>query len=67
MKIKTLKSKQVVCETPSIEWSCGGGCFGLDSGNAYNWLEDIYYCEDCGQEWKLPKGVELVVKFKRTK
>ena len=48
-KFKVIKSKQVVCETPSIGCICGGGCFGIESGDTYNWLEDIYYCEECGR------------------
>ena len=66
MKPRVIKSSQVACETPSILCSCGGGCFGMGDGNAYNWLENEYYCEDCDQEWVFPKNVNMVVRFKRS-
>ena len=65
MNTKIIKSSQIACETPSILCSCGGGCFGMGAGNAYNWQEDEYYCEDCEQVWVLPENMDIVVKFKR--
>ena len=65
MKPKVLKSSQVGCETPSMECSCGGSCVGMEAGNAYNWMENEYYCEDCNQTWILPENMDIVVKFKR--
>ena len=62
---KIIKSSQIACETPSVECSCGGGCFGKGTGNAYNWQENEYYCEDCEQVWVLPENMDIVVKFKR--
>ena len=65
MMAKIIKSSQIACETPSIECSCGGGCFGTESGNAYNWEEKEYWCEDCEQIWVFPKNMYIVVKFKK--
>ena len=65
MKSKVIKSSQISCETPSIQCSCGGGCFGIGNGNAYNWLENEYYCEDCNQVWVFPENMYMVVKFKK--
>ena len=67
MKSKVIKSSQIYCETPSIECSCGGGCFGMEAGNTYNWQENEYWCEDCGQIWVFPENVQMVVRFKRRK
>ena len=67
MKPKIIKSSQIACETPAIECSCGGGCFGMEAGNCYNWLENEYYCEDCNQIWTLPENMDIVVKFKKIK
>ena len=65
MKPKIIKSSQVVCEAPAIECSCGGSCFGSDTGSTYNYSESKYYCEVCDLEWVLPKNVTMVVKFKK--
>lgn len=66
MKEKIIKSKQVVCETPAIMCDCGGSCFGIESGDTYN-LEDErgYNCEECGQIWVLPEGVDIVAIFRK--
>ena len=67
MKNKILKSKQVACETPSIECSCGSSCFSMED-DTYNYIcEQGYYCEDCDQRWILPDNVELKVVFARRK
>ena len=64
---KIIKSNQIGCETPSIECSCGGSCFGNDTGYTYGYSESKYYCEDCDQEWVFPKNMNMVVKFQRRK
>ena len=63
MKPKTIKSNQVVCDTPAIECTCGGSCFGMGEGNTYDYQESTYYCESCNQVWELPSDVELKVVF----
>ena len=62
---KIIKSGQVGCETPSISCSCGGSCFGDDTGYTYGYSESQYYCEDCGQKWVFPKNIHMVIKFKK--
>jgi hypothetical protein len=63
MKPKIIKSNQVVCDTPAIECTCGGSCFGMGEGNTYDYQESTYYCEVCEQVWELPSDVELKVVF----
>ena len=68
MRQKKLKSHQVHCETPSINCDCGGGCFALATHDTFNRVDKRgYYCEDCGQEWVLPKDVELKVIFSKSR
>ena len=62
---KIIKSSQIGCETPSISCSCGGSCFGSDTGHTYDYTETKYYCEDCDLEWVFPENMYMVVKFKR--
>ena len=62
---KIIKSSQVGCDTPAIECSCGGSCFGSDSGASYRHTESKYYCEECDQTWVFPENMDIVVKFKR--
>ena len=64
-KSKIIKSSQIHCETPSIECSCGGSCFGMEHGNTYNWQEKEYWCVDCNQVWVFPENMYMVVKFKK--
>jgi len=63
MKPKTIKSNQVACDTPAVECTCGGGCFGMENQDTYNHQESTYYCESCNQVWELPSDVELKVVF----
>ena len=64
MEKKVIKSKNVGCETPSIECSCGGACFSLED-DTYNYIcEQGYYCDECGQEWIFPDNITLNVSFK---
>tara|TARA_R100001530_G_C4305473_1_gene151575 strand:+ start:233 stop:442 length:210 start_codon:yes stop_codon:yes gene_type:complete len=64
MKRKKIKSKHISAETPGITCGdCGGGCFDIEEGNAYNWIGTAYYCEWCGQEWEFPEGVYLKVVY----
>ena len=65
MNTKIIKSGQIACETPSILCSCGGSCFGMEAGNAYNYAENEYWCEACEQIWVFPKNMYMVVKFKK--
>ena len=39
----------------------------MEHGNAYNWEEKEYWCEDCEQVWVLPDNMDIVVKFQRRK
>ena len=65
MEKKVIKSKNVGCETPSIECSCGGACFSLED-DTYNFIcEQGYYCDECGQEWIFPDNITLNVSFKK--
>jgi len=62
MKRKKIKSKDISASTPAISCGdCGGGCYDIEEGNAYNWMGDAYYCEVCDQEWEFPEGKELKV------
>jgi len=66
MKPRVIKSSQVGCDTPAVNCSCGGACFGSDSGASYRHTESEYYCEECGQTWIFPENVQMVVRFKRS-
>ena len=69
MKPKTIKSKQIYAETYSIQCTCGGDFNGCMEKNSYYYsnesLASLWECEGCGQQWKLPKNVGLVVKFRK--
>ena len=69
MKIKTLKSKQVGVDAFEVQCDCGSEfdtCFEDNFGSHWSQKnEAIFECEGCGQEWKLPKNIELVIKFKK--
>ena len=65
MRSKVIKSGQMVIDCPAIICPCGGGCFGVDTGQCYSFSEAEYYCEDCGQTWKFPENIEFVIKFKK--
>ena len=69
LKPKVLKSKQVGVDAFEVQCDCGSEfdtCFEGSYGSSWS-QEDkaIFECEGCGQKWKLPKDVELVIKFKR--
>ena len=71
MKSKVMKSSQLGIISFGCECSCGGDTY--ESNHYSSWSKsdecsDYHFkCEECEQEWILPKNTYVIPKLKRRK
>ena len=69
MKPKIIKSSQVGIISFGCECSCCGDTYESKHSSSWSRTDESsdyhFECEECGQEWILPKNTYVAPKFKR--